>query len=57
MAVLVTGKNFNDMNEKLKVVMNREGGVMEWATSHNYLFGIEKFQLLDLSRRKIRDLL
>ena len=30
---------------------------MEWATSHNCSFGIEKFQLLDLSRRKIRDLL
>ena len=54
-AVLVTGKNFDDMHEKLKVVMNREGGVMEWATSHNCSFGMEKFQLLDLSQRKIRD--
>ena len=54
-AVLVTGKNFDDMHEKLKVVMNREGEVMEWATSHNCSFGIEKFQLLDLLQRKIRD--
>ena len=56
-AVLVTGKNFDDMHDKLKVVMNREGKVTEWATSHNCSFGIEKFQLLDLLQRKIRDTL
>jgi len=35
--------------------MNRDGGVREWASTHNCSFGIEKFQLVDLSRRKIPD--
>ena len=54
-AVLVTGDNFHHTHEKLKAIMNREGGVTEWAISHNCSFGIEKFQLLDLSRRKVKD--
>ena len=53
-AVLVTGVDFHTTHNKLKDVMNR-GGVMEWAASHNYMFRVEKFQLLDLSRKKIMD--
>ena len=30
---------------------------MEWAPLHSCAFGIKKFQLLDLSRRRVRDLL
>jgi hypothetical protein len=30
---------------------------MEWATAHNCSFELEKFQLLNLSRRKMKDLL
>lgn len=41
-------------NGRLKEVMNRAGGVMEWAASHNCSFGTEKFQLVDLSRCKTR---
>ena len=52
---MVTGDNFHHTHEKLKAIMNREGGVTEWAISHNCSFGIEKFQLLDLSRRKVKD--
>ena len=49
-AILVTGEDFNNTHRKLKDVMSREGGVMEWARTHNCMFGIEKFQLLDLTR-------
>ena len=49
-AILVTGEDFNDTDRKLKDVMSREGGVMEWARTHNCMFGIENFQLLDLTR-------
>jgi hypothetical protein len=35
--------------------MNWEGGIMDWAASHNCSFGVEKFQLLDLSRKKMVD--
>jgi hypothetical protein len=31
--------------------MNRAGGIFEWARDHNCEFGIEKFQLLDITRR------
>ena len=54
-AVLVTGVDFGETHGKLKEVMNREGGIMEWAASHNCSFGLEKFQLLDLSRKKVKD--
>jgi hypothetical protein len=50
-AVLVTGDSFRSTHDKL----NRAGGIMEWAVSHNCSFGVEKFQLLDLSRKKVRD--
>ena len=35
--------------------MTREGGVLEWAASHNCKFRMEKFQLLDMTRRKVID--
>ena len=54
-AVLVTGDNFDATHDKLKDVMNREGGILDWAASHNCSFGVEKFQLLDLSRKKMAD--
>ena len=40
---------------KLKDTMLREGGVMEWAKTHNCTFRIKKFQLLDLLRKKVKD--
>ena len=49
-AILVTGSDFNTTHAKLKNVMLREGGVMEWAKTHNCTFGLEKYQLLDLTR-------
>ena len=55
-AILVTGVDFEDTHSKLREVMTREGGVLDWAASHNCEFGMEKFQLLDLTRRKIKDL-
>ena len=54
-AVLVTGDDFSDTHDKLLDVMNREGGILDWAKAHNCSFGVEKFQLLDLSRKKMVD--
>ena len=51
-AVLVTGDDFSTMHDKLKSIMNR---IMEWAVAHNCSFGLDKFQLLDLSRKKVKD--
>jgi len=33
--------------------MNRTDGIFAWAKTHNCEFGIEKFQLLDISRKNI----
>ena len=54
-AILVTGGDFDTTHNKLKDIMNREGGIMSWAVSHNCSFGLDKFQLLDMSRRKVAD--
>ena len=54
-AILVTGPDFNTTHTKLKDVMLRNGGVIELARTHNCSFGIEKFQLLDLTKQKVKD--
>ena len=51
--MLVTGENFDITHDKLKDVMNREGGIMEWAVAHNCSFRIDKFQLLNMTRKKV----
>jgi hypothetical protein len=51
--IIVRGKNFNETHEKLRNIMNRPGGVFEWAKTHNCEFGIEKFQLLDAAKKQV----
>ena len=51
--IIVTGKDFTEMHEKLWNIMNRTKGVFEWAKRHNCEFGIEKFQLLDITRKMV----
>ena len=47
--VLVTGKTFAETHEKILDVMWRDHGVLDWAVSHNCVFGFPKFQLTDFS--------
>ena len=54
-AALVTGADFHITHDKLRDIMNHEGGILEWAKTHNCSFRIEKFQLVDLSQQKIWD--
>jgi hypothetical protein len=49
--VLVTGSDFAETHRKLKDIMERTGGIFTWAAEHNCEFGIDKFQLIDLTRR------
>ena len=51
--IIVTGKDFTETHEKLCNIMNRMKGVFEWAKRHNCEFGIEKFQLLDITRKTV----
>ncbi|KAF9051978.1 hypothetical protein BJ165DRAFT_1333533, partial [Panaeolus papilionaceus] len=50
--LVATGKDFNETHRKLKEIMEKPGGILEWADKHNCSFGIEKFQLVDATRRK-----
>src|ERR1700690_401986 len=49
--VLGIGADFTETTRKLKDIMERTGGVFDWAAEHNCEFGIEKFQLIALTRR------
>ena len=51
--IIVCGKNFNKTHEKLRNIMNCTGRVFKWAKTHNCKFGIEKFQLLDATKKWI----
>jgi hypothetical protein len=52
-AVIVIGKNFMETHEKLRNIMNRTKGIFVWAKIHNCEFGIEKFQLVDSTKKLI----
>jgi hypothetical protein len=51
--IIVSGKDFNETHEKLQNIMQQSGGVFDWAKIHNCEFSVEKFQLLDASRKLI----
>lgn len=50
-AVITTGKIFSEMHDKLCNIMNCSGGIFKWAKLHNCEFSIEKFQLLDITKK------
>jgi hypothetical protein len=50
-AIIVIRKDFFKTHAKLCDIMNCMGGIFEQARDHNCKFGIEKFQLLDITRR------
>jgi len=52
-AIITTGKSFEDMHESLRSIMTREGGILDWALMHNCEFGVNKFQLLDFTKRRV----
>ena len=47
-AVIVTGKYLTETHKKLHNIMDR---VLKWANTHNCKFGIEKFQLLNFTKK------
>ncbi|PPR07816.1 hypothetical protein CVT24_002896 [Panaeolus cyanescens] len=53
--VIATAHDFRTAHKGIKKVMDGRGGIMEWARTHNCTFGMEKFQLIDFSRKKTVD--
>ena len=52
-AVIAIGKDFTETHSKLRDIMNRTKGVFKWARLHNCEFGIDKFQLLDITKKTV----
>jgi len=51
--IIITGKDFAKTHEKICNIMNQTKGVFKWAKEHNCEFRIEKFQLLDITRKTV----
>ena len=52
---LAVGDTIEDAHEKIKHTMEKQQGVFQWAEEHNCEFGLEKFQLVDFTRRRVPD--
>ncbi|THU77076.1 hypothetical protein K435DRAFT_703197 [Dendrothele bispora CBS 962.96] len=52
LAVLMWGKDMNELHKKMGELMEKTGGVLEWAEVHNCEFGIDKFKMVDMMRRR-----
>ena len=52
-AIIVVGRDLFETHQKLRNIMQREGGIFEWARLHNCEFGVEKFQLTDMTRQMV----
>ena len=51
--VITTGKDFMETHKNLGDIMEQPGGIFEWAQPYNCEFSIEKFQLLNLTKRTV----
>lgn len=54
-ALAVAGVTFQVNNRKLRKMMNKRGGAYAWAREHHSKFEITKFELLQLTRKRVRD--
>ena len=52
-AIIVTGRDFTETHNKLQNIMNRPKGIFAWAKRHNCMLRVNKFQLLDLTKKLI----
>ena len=46
------GDSYEETHKMLEDMLHRPGGILHWADTHNCVFGIEKFQLVDFLRGK-----
>ncbi|KAF8600941.1 hypothetical protein BDV93DRAFT_558829 [Ceratobasidium sp. AG-I] len=45
------GKSFDETHQRLKDMMTREGGALEWSRTHNSTFELDKTACVDFSRK------
>lgn len=46
-ALVVTGKTFEDCRDKVRRFMERDGGAQDWSRAHNSAFSLDKFGLIN----------
>ena len=54
-ALIATGDNFEETTAKLRNLMVKQDGALDWSRSHNSRFEITKSAILHLSRKTITD--
>ena len=54
-AFIAIGDNYHEMTAKLKNIMEKQNGGLDWSKSHNSHFEITKLVILHTSRRTIVD--
>ena len=47
--LIATGKDFRSTHDKLKAMMTRQGGAIEWTEKHNSRFEYSKLSLIDFA--------
>ena len=52
--IIVTGKTITETHKKLHNIMTRTNGILDWATAHNCKFGIDKFQLVNFTKKMVQ---
>ncbi|KDQ26830.1 hypothetical protein PLEOSDRAFT_1084565 [Pleurotus ostreatus PC15] len=52
-AIVVTGAMFVDTHARIQEIMTGRHGIFKWARNHNCEFGVDRFQLLDMSQKKV----
>ena len=53
--LLVQGESLRVTNERVKQMMTRKGGGLEWSLTHQCNFAIDKFMVMGLTRRRELD--
>jgi ribonuclease HI len=53
--ILTVGHDLAETHRKIKDIMEKADGVFKWAEDHNCEFGVDKFQLIDFTRRREAD--
>jgi len=50
--LLVQGKTLSDTNDRVKHMMTREGGSLDWSSRHQCNFVVDKFGIMGLTRKR-----
>jgi Reverse transcriptase (RNA-dependent DNA polymerase) len=54
-ALLSTGSDFEETTQRLRDMMNREDGGLQWSISHNSRFEVTKSAVIHFSRKSTTD--